>query len=500
MRSLSPLRLLFALAIGLGLLLALLFLFVITDYAFSVWAHLRQGPMWFLVLYALVVLLAVGAAAWLMMRLLRGKPAPVVLTELEEVDESILELRLQKGVEQGVDVEVARRELAQLQQRRESGVVYVALLGEINVGKSSLIQALLPGAKLKTSPRGGVTQAVTHYQWTSPGGDRLLLADLPGLNEAGGAMSAEARDEAVRAHVVIYVCDGDLTRDQLGEVQALMALNKPLIIALNKRDQFTEDELALLQQRLAERLGGKASATANIDIVAVSAGGQQQVLRELPDGREEIVVRRREAKTAPLAQALQRRLDDNGDALHQLRDAAVFVLTQRKLDAQLQAHRSEQAEDIVSDYTRKAVVGAMAAVAPGADVLIQGYLGVGLVKALCALYEVPVKQLDIDRYLSLVGKQVGRTVPLLLAVSGNALKAFPGIGTLTGGLLHAVAYGLIFDSLGRAVIKTLDSRGDLRPQPTVRFFEEDIGEHLESRTRRLARLALAQLGKDRSGD
>ena len=36
---------------------------------------------------------------------------------------------------------------------------------------------------------------------------------------------------------------------------------------------------------------------------------------------------------------------------------------------------------------------------------------------------------------------------IVLAVAGNALKAFPGLGTLGGGVLHAFAYALIFDSM-----------------------------------------------------
>jgi hypothetical protein len=81
---------------------------------------------------------------------------------------------------------------------------------------------------------------------------------------------------------------------------------------------------------------------------------------------------------------------------------------------------------------------------------------------------------------------------LTLAIAGNALKAFPGIGTLTGGMLHAVAYGMIFDSLGRAAAQTLASRGELRPYPAAAAFEELLSENLESGAERFARLALSR--------
>ena len=59
--------------------------------------------------------------------------------------------------------------------------------------------------------RGGTTREVTYYTWTSSAGDRLILADLPGLNEADGSLDRQSRDGALRAHVILYVCEGDLT-------------------------------------------------------------------------------------------------------------------------------------------------------------------------------------------------------------------------------------------------------------------------------------------------
>jgi hypothetical protein len=77
-----------------------------------------------------------------------------------------------------------------------------------------------------------------------------------------------------------------------------------------------------------------------------------------------------------------------------------------------------------------------------------------------------------------------------LAIAGNALKAFPGLGTISGGVVHAVAYGMIFDSLGRAAAATLASRGALRPYPAAEAFEELLHEHLESGAVRFIKLAV----------
>ncbi|MDT9150902.1 hypothetical protein RSW37_24540, partial [Escherichia coli] len=82
--------------------------------------------------------------------------------------------------------------------------------------------------------------------------------------------------------------------------------------------------------------------------------------------------------------------------------------------------------------------------------------------------------------LKLVQQHAAKAHTLVLAVSGNALKAFPGIGTLAGGAVHAVAYGIIFRTLGRALTITLATRGELHPRQTAKLFEEKLGGNLET--------------------
>ena len=119
---------------------------------------------------------------------------------------------------------------------------------------------------------------------------------------------------------------------------------------------------------------------------------------------------------------------------------------------------------------------------------------------LCDVYDAPARNINISQFLEMAGRRVGKTLPIFLAIAGNGLKAFPGMGTLTGALIHAVAYGLIFDSLGRAVTETLAARGSLPAAPALRRFEETLNEDLEARARRLAALALEQAGAERDSD
>jgi hypothetical protein len=119
-----------------------------------------------------------------------------------------------------------------------------------------------------------------------------------------------------------------------------------------------------------------------------------------------------------------------------------------------------------------------------------------MVRELAALYETRVSKVDTELLLELAQQHVGRAHTLILAVAGNALKAFPGIGTLAGGALHAVAYGIIFRTLGRALTTTLATRGELHPRQTAKLFQEELGEDLEKPAKSLARLVLEESRKD----
>ncbi len=484
-----PIRLLLAVGVSIGVAMLLVLVLYITNLGLSVWERLQQAPTAFWVAYLIILMLLGGGGSYLVWRVLHvGQPGRKrqATAPSRPPDETTLLEDMSRYEAAGVPVHEIRDELAVLQQRRAAGEIIVAVFGEISVGKSSLIRTLLPGTDIAVDVVGGTTREVTYYTWVSSAGDRLVLADLPGLNEADGSFDQLARDEALRAHVVLYICEGDLTRDQYTALQALVELGSPIIVALNKIDRLTEQELTRVRERLSERVGEQ------IDIAPVQCGGTEEVTRIYHDGREETTMRERKPQVDELRHALQRYLDADPQVLDSLRDTSVFVLAQQKLDQAVAQHRREKGNAIVQGYSRKAVFGALAAVSPGTDVLIQGYLGINLIKELCALYEVPVREIDMQRFLELAGNQIKRNFNLMLALVGNVFKAFPGMGTVVGGMMHAVVYGLIFESLGKAVARSLESRGDLVNGPALRMFEDNLSEDLEARARRFAQLVWAR--------
>ena len=492
-------RRLIAVGIAFATFLLLLFIFFATQSILEVWERIQGLPELFFYSYLGVIVAVIAASGWVIKNVLRPNKQ-VEEKKQERIDQETVLKELDVAEESGMDTRDLHREIEVLQERKESGSIYVAVFGNVSTGKSSIIKTLLPDAKILTDVRGGSTQEIKEYTWTSRSGDQLILTDLPGRSEADGGLDELVHDEAIRAQVVIYVTDSDLTRSQFSDILTLRSYGKPMIVALNKSDRFSEEEQDLLKKRFFEQFDNKQDVqkileqipeqlvTRDLQLTFIKSGGTEEVVRIYPDGREEKMLRPRKADVSALSNALQEEIDAQSGLLEGLRDASVFVLVKQKLDHEKVSFRQEQARVIIKKSTRNAVLGALASVSPGTDLLVQGVLGTLMVKKLCELYEVPMRKLDIEKFLNFSQGQVKKSVPILLAVAGNGMKAFPGIGTVTGGLTHAVAYGLIFDALGKAVAKTLEERGQLRAAPAAITFKEMLSENLETRAKLFAKL------------
>jgi GTP-binding protein EngB required for normal cell division/uncharacterized protein (DUF697 family) len=484
----------------LGLLIIVVFFIAIgallffTQTALNVWDRLLEGP-WILrwgYVGAMIALVALALYLIWLLLIRRRKPAKTRSAARTPLSRDEIEARLREAEEVGVDVSEAQRELQELAARQQSGVIHLCFFGEISTGKSSLIKALVPEADVAIDVVGGSTGDVRHYRWRSSAGEEILLTDVPGTGGHEEGLDEIAFEEAQRAHVVLFVCDGDLTRAESQAVGHLLALDKPLVLVMNKADRFDVDEQAAIMQKLLQRVDDLGGSLARDKVVAVSAGGEMDIVQRAGDGSESVVRRKRPADIGVLVVAINRVLEDESQPLDVRRDRAVFRLAAEKLAEAEAKYRSQRSEQIIRNSTRKAVIGALAAVSPGTDVIIQGYIGTAMTKELCKLYGAAPRDLDVEEFLDLSQSRVGRTLPLTLAVAGNGLKAFPGVGTVAGGLVHAVAYGLIFDALGRSLVLTLERHGQLVPDEAAKEFEEGISEHIEAGVRRVARLALEE--------
>lgn len=486
-KSPLPLRLvlLAALVIGLALLIGL----AISTLNSLLELYERLVAMPFALRIPLIVALAVAASgiAYLVWKLLRPtrpsviRRGPAIVPTRDGVEARVADLRR-------LDPSAAtlEQELLELDRRQKAGDCHVAVFGEISTGKSSLIRALAATSATNVDVLGGTTRRIHHFRGTLPDGRELVLADMPGTGEVDGAQREQlARDEALRAHAVLYVVASDLTRAQDTELRWLADFGKPLILVVNKIDHLDENERRSLRNAFSQRYARVANA-----IVEVSGGGLERFERALPDGRIERVERERAPQVESLLEALTRLTAGGAAALEPAREASVLASVELRAGELARQIAKRESEATVARYTRRAVVGAMAAVAPGSDIIIQGALGTAMVRELARIHDVPVRELDVEGLLARLGLTVRNTTAIVLAIAGNALKAFPGLGTLGGGALHAIAYGLVFDSIGHAISLTLSEHARLDQIAAEQHVRELLAKPSRERIERVARLVL----------
>jgi len=145
-------------------------------------------------------------------------------------------------------------------------------------------------ATLDINVRGGSTQDIHQYTWKSSSGDAYL--------------DEMAKQEAIRAQLVVYVTDSDLSRTQYQDIQQLQSFGKPMVVALNKSDRFNEEEKQLLSGRFQDQFKIEKNNKA-IQLVFVQSGGEEEVIKAYPDGREEKHIRKRKADVLALSGAIQ---------------------------------------------------------------------------------------------------------------------------------------------------------------------------------------------------
>lgn len=474
-----PLRTVYSIAIVLGLLGGLVVLVQFAELVASLQERLERWPDWLVWGVAGGAGLLFVLAGVLLFRLLR--PPKLAAAPPPKADRRSVEQRL-SALQQAhapaapdpAALAPLAQELVELDARSADARLQIAVFGEISTGKSRLIEAL-SGAALESAVVGGSTRTVSRH--VSADG-HSLYADVPGVGEVGGSARAVlAREEALRAHLVLYLVDGDLSREQGAELDWLQQFDKPMLLVLNKADRYATSEQAALLAKLSARTG--------LPAVAAVAGGEEEIDVVHADGRVERRRRPRPAQVEAVRAAIAEQARGPRAALDAGRERAVLRAVDARLTAVEREAQRARGQDTVNRYTRRAMVGAMASVAPGTDLIIQSALALAMLRDLCAGFGVNWREIEGEALIAATRDRLRTGTTLALGIAGNAAKAFPGLGTLGGGALHAVAYGLLFHTLGTAVVSTLAERGSLSRGALLARLEQELSEDS------LARRALA---------
>lgn len=149
--------------------------------------------------------------------------------------------------------------LPDLDDEPEEEVVRVAIIGRPNVGKSSLLNALVGDERVIVADEPGTTRDSVDVRFTFAGRP-FVLVDTAGMrrkDEGDIEFYARLRSESAlrRADVGILVIDPfELGDHELRLANLALDWGKPVVIAINKWDLVTDEQLAPFKAMLDEQL------------------------------------------------------------------------------------------------------------------------------------------------------------------------------------------------------------------------------------------------------
>lgn len=158
----------------------------------------------------------------------------------------------------------------------EQRPIQLAIVGRPNVGKSTLVNALLNDERMLTGPEAGVTRDAISNEWEYMG-RKIVLVDTAGLRKHARIedslekMSAAAtKHAAFMAQVVVLVLDADgiLDKQDLTIARQVLDEGRALVIAVNKWDIANRKEVL---DKLNYKLQTSLTQAEGIPTVTISA-------------------------------------------------------------------------------------------------------------------------------------------------------------------------------------------------------------------------------------
>lgn len=352
-----------------------------------------------------------------------------------------------------------RRQLAarldQEQTKLQEQTLEIAAFGSISSGKSSLLNALVGRRVFATDPRGGTTAQRSETEW--PGQGKVRLIDTPGLGEMhDSGRAGVAIDSARSSDLILYVTDGVLREHEFDVLRRLSALDKRILVCLNKEDFYASSDREKLLDQMRGQLKGIVPPD---DFVAVRASPATRTRIRITSTGEEIEESVEEEPN--VSAAADRMLDILGSEGSRPLMANLLVRARGLIGetrARVRDQLEKEARELVGSYMWQA--GGAAAISPFPLLDIAAGVAISY-KMVIDIASVFRQQMDLDSAREMVasaGKNLAASAgaaiatPSVAAMAASALKAVPGIGTIAGGLLQGLVQALVTRWIGLVFI------------------------------------------------
>lgn len=359
----------------------------------------------------------------------------------ESLHELIDDSRLPHGIRDSLARDYA--DVQAMLDKLEHGHLHIAAFGRVSTGKSSLLNALIGEDRFTVSPLHGETLASSMQPWSEVEAGGVFLIDTPGLDEAGGEdREVLAKEVANRADLVIFVLDADIAESERLALRTLLQHGRPVLVALNKKDLYNEDELDALLQSIRKKTEGLVKAR---DVIAVAADPRPQTVVEIDEhGAETASLRPQRRDIEQLKLRLWDILDAEGKTLAALNASLFAADLSDQVGKRILNARREIGDKLVRTYCIAKGIAVAFNPVPVADLFAAAFIDVGMVVHLSKVYDLPLNRREAGSLVRVIAAEAAALMGTVWALHfvSSALKVGTlGLSTiLTAGAQGAIAY------------------------------------------------------------
>jgi len=318
-------------------------------------------------------------------------------------------------------------------KKLEKKELKISVYGRVGVGKSSLLNALIERQIFPTDILNGNTKTTKSYTWDKrfKSLNKVELIDSPGIDEINNTNKEEINfNYALDTDLILFVIDSDITRIDLNSIKELLRHSKPILLVLNRCDQWNVRETKLILSSIHRKL---SFCKQKIKISLVSSSPREAKIK--PDGTV-----RSEQKTPKvdfIKNELKDILDNSGELLLCINSLRIADNFYKSLKENRLLKKKEKAQSLIGKYATLKASGVAINPFLMIDIVTGLAFDSALVIQLSKLYGLEVsgtsarqlvKKLSVQNSL-LVGAQIGIQITLNIFKQILILAA-----PLTGGL------------------------------------------------------------------
>lgn len=206
--------------------------------------------------------------------------------------------------------------------RLTTKTLQISVFGRVGVGKSSLLNAVLNKKVFATDITNGSTHQSQVEIWDQQikNINSIEIIDNPGIDQIDSHKNNQPSRSYQQADLILFVLDSDLTNVELKSLEKLLRNGKPIILVLNRCDQWSPSEINEIKTSIIARLPDHAK---NLQIKSTSAAPRQSHMLSNGKIRSEPI----EPNIESLREVLLNILNQQGElflALNSLHQADVF--------------------------------------------------------------------------------------------------------------------------------------------------------------------------------